>query len=50
NSKKLAVIAEVNNETRENVLKMEKLKIGWNICKVQDYIGILRCFKCCRYY
>lgn len=50
NSKKMAVIAEVNNGTREKFLQMEKLKIGWNICKVQDYVGILRCFKCCGYY
>lgn len=50
NSKKAAVIAEVNAGTREKFLQSEKLKIGWNICKVQDYVGILRCFKCCGYY
>jgi len=27
------------------------VKIGWNICRAQNYIGILgRCFKCCGYY
>lgn len=44
------VIMEVDDETHEKLLKEEKVKIGWNICKVQDYIGILRCFKCCGYY
>lgn len=50
NFKKTIVITKVNNETREKFLKMEKLKIGWNMCKVQDYIGIIRCYKCCGYY
>lgn len=40
NFKKTMVIAEVNAETREKLIQMEKLKIGWNMCKVQDYIGI----------
>lgn len=26
------------------------MKRGWKICKVQEYIGILRCYKCCGYY
>lgn len=50
NFKKTVVIAEVNSRTREKFLQSEKLKIGWNICKVQDYVGILRCYKCCGYY
>lgn len=50
NSRITAVIVEVNAETREKFQQLEKLKIGWNICKVQDYVGILRCFKCCGYY
>lgn len=40
NFKKTMVIAEINAETREKLIQMEKLKIGWNMCKVQDYIGI----------
>ncbi|XP_070170847.1 uncharacterized protein [Polyergus mexicanus] len=50
NFKKTVVIAEVNIATREKLLQMEKLKIGWNICKVIDYIGIIRCYKCCGFY
>lgn len=50
NYKKTIVIAEVNAEIREKLLLMEKLKIGWNMCKVQDYIGIIRCYKCCGFY
>lgn len=44
------IIAEVNTETREKLLEEEKIKIGWKICKVQEYIRIVRCFKCCDYY
>lgn len=49
-SQRTTIIAEVNEETHEQMLKEEKVKIGWKICKIQDYIGILRCFKCCGYY
>lgn len=49
-SRSVTVIAVVDLKTRDLLLKEDKLKIGWNICKVQSYIGILRCFKCCGYY
>jgi len=49
-SQRVMIIAEVDDKTHEIVLEEERVKIGWNICKVQDYIGILRCFKCCGYY
>lgn len=44
------IIAEVDDETHKYMLDEGKVKIGWHICKVKDYIGILRCFKCCGYY
>jgi len=49
-SQRMTIIAEVDDRTHETMLEEERVKIGWNICKVQDYIGILRCFKCCGYY
>jgi len=44
------IIAEVDVKTHDVMLEEEKVKIGWNICRVINYIGILRCFKCCGYY
>lgn len=44
------IIAEVDVKTYERMQEEGKVKIGWNICKVQDYIRILRCFKCSGYY
>jgi len=32
------------------MLEEGKVKIGWNIYRVQNYIEILKCFKCCGYY
>lgn len=49
-TKKTTIIAEVNDETREKLLELGKVKIGWKICKVQEYIGILRYYKCCGFY
>lgn len=37
-------------KTHKAMVEEKKVKIGWNICKIQDYIGILRCFRCCGYY
>lgn len=46
----VTVIAEVDTDTRKRLLDLGKVKIGWRMCRVQDYIGILRCFKCCGYW
>lgn len=46
----VTVIAEVDMDTRKRLLELGKVKIGWRMCRVQDYIGILRCFKCCGYW
>lgn len=32
--KKTTIVAEVNNETREKLLELGKVIIGWKICKV----------------
>lgn len=49
-SQRTTIIAEVDAGTYRKLLEEGKVKIGWNMCRVQDYIGILRCFKCCGYY
>lgn len=40
----------MNPETREMLVELGKMKIGWKICKVNEYIGTLRCYKCCGFY
>jgi len=41
----------VDIKTHEAIVEEGKVKTGWNIVQeVQDYVGILRCFKCCGYY
>jgi len=44
------IIAEVDAKTHDVMLEEGTVKIGWNICRVINYIEILRCFKCCGYY
>ena len=39
---------EVDLTTRANLLT-NKLKVGWLIWSVVDYINITRCDKCCKY-
>jgi hypothetical protein len=41
-------VIEAGSETRKKLLQT-KLKIGWLICKVDDYLVAKRCFKCSRY-
>jgi hypothetical protein len=41
-------VIEVSPETRKK-LQHKKLKIGWQICNVKDYLVAIRCFKCSRF-
>jgi hypothetical protein len=42
------LVIEVGPDTRKNLLH-NKLKIGWLICSVGDYLVAKRCFRCSRY-
>ena len=41
-------VIEVGPDTRSKLLQ-NKLKIGWQICNVADYLVAMRCFKCSRF-
>jgi len=49
-SQRMMIITEVDAKTHDVMLEEGRVKIGWNICRVMNYIGILRCFKYCGYY
>jgi len=42
------MVIETGSETRKKLLQT-KLKIGWLICTVHDYLVAKRCFKCSRF-
>jgi hypothetical protein len=42
------IVMEVGPRTRQQILQI-KLKIGWEICSVADYLAPTRCYKCSRY-
>ena len=42
------MVTEVSSETRKKLLR-KKLKIGWLICRVEDYLVAKKCFKCSRF-
>lgn len=50
NSRGVTLIIEVDTDARKRLLDLGRVKIGWKVCRVQDYVGILRCYKCCGYY
>jgi hypothetical protein len=47
------------NKNRNLVIELEamirklrlqsKIKLGWQLCKAEDYVAVTRCFKCLRY-
>ena len=39
-------VIEVNSHWRKEILKLEKIKIKWNNCYINDFISITRCYKC----
>ena len=47
-SKNRDLVMEVDPTTRAKLL-MNKVKVGWLICYVGDYINITRCYNCCKY-
>jgi hypothetical protein len=42
------LVIEVDSETRRKLMQA-KIKMGWAICRVDDYIVARRCFRCSRY-
>jgi hypothetical protein len=42
------LVIEVNSTTRKKLLG-RKMKLGWNMCNVDDYIRINRCYKCSKF-
>jgi len=42
------LVIEVNCTARMKFLR-KKMKLGWNMCNVDDYININRCYKCSKF-
>lgn len=39
-------VLEASKEARETLIKKERIYIGWNCCRLQDYIVATKCYKC----
>jgi len=42
------LVVEVGADTRK-ILLQRKIKIGWQICRIDEYLVANRCFKCSRF-
>ena len=42
------LVIEVDSGTRKKLIQ-SRIKLGWEICRVDDYIVAKRCFRCSRY-
>ena len=42
------LLIEVDSETRKKIMQA-RIKLGWTICSVDDYIVAKRCFRCSRF-
>jgi len=42
------LVIEVSAQTRKTLLD-RRVKLGWQICKIEDYVVATRCYKCSRY-
>lgn len=40
------VIIDVSKNARDIIIKKDRIYVGWNCCKVQDYLAVTRCYKC----
>jgi len=43
-----SLVVEVGAQVRNSLLQ-NKVKLGWIICKIEDYVSVNRCFKCSRF-
>lgn len=46
----ITAIVEMNEQIHQNILRKGFLNIGWNKCRVYDYVKVTRCFKCWGFY
>jgi len=42
------LVVEVDSETRKK-LQQIRVKLGWTICRVYDYVSVKRCYRCSRF-
>lgn len=40
------VVIEVSPSLRIALLRLGKVKLRWNMCHIEDYVAVTRCFKC----
>ena len=40
------VVIEVSPNLRRELVALRKIKIHWNVCKVEDFVMVTRCLKC----
>lgn len=45
----MSIIVEISTSWYETIMKTERLNINWNKCRVTDFVGVLRCYKCWRH-
>lgn len=41
-----SIVLETDPDSYKEIMKREKLKMGWRICNVHDHVNIKRCFNC----
>lgn len=44
------IILEVDPKMHKKLLEVNRIKLGWNKCRVSDCVSVLRCYKCWGYY
>lgn len=44
--RKMTVVLDVDPVTYQELRKKEKISIGWSMVKVEDYVSLVRCYKC----
>ncbi|KAK5642380.1 hypothetical protein RI129_008547 [Pyrocoelia pectoralis] len=41
-----SIVLETDSDSYKEIIKRDKLKMGWRICNVHDHVNVKRCFKC----
>lgn len=48
-NQEITMILEVDQYTHKYLVERQRMKVGWNNCRVYDYVSVVRCYKCWGY-
>lgn len=46
----MTIVMEVDDETHSEIMKINKIRVGWKVCSVVEFVEVTQCYKCWGFY